>query len=176
MTTAFKLRRLDVRDLETLRDIAEETFLDTFAAQNAPENIATYVAAAFSIDRVASELTNTDSQFFFIETGADLAGYLKLNTGAAQTEQTLPNALEIERIYVRRGHQGTGLGKALMQHAIERAIAANVDWLWLGVWDQNEKAIAFYRSSGFTEFDQHDFYMGRDLQRDIMMKRPINRP
>lgn len=173
MTTAFRLRRLDARDSDALRTIAEETFLDTFAAQNEPENIAAYVAAAFNTGQVASELANEFSEFFFIEAGSDVAGYLKLNTGAAQTEQALPNALEIERIYVRRSHQGTGAGKALMHHAIARAIAAKVDWLWLGVWDQNQKAIDFYRASGFTAFAQHDFYMGRDLQHDIMMKRPI---
>ncbi len=173
MQHKFQLRQLGAIDLITLRDIAEETFLDTFAAQNEPENITEYVAAAFSSDRVAAELENKESEFFFIENGSDVAGYLKLNRGTAQTEQSVANALEVERIYVRRKHQGTGAGKALMLHAISMAGLANLDWLWLGVWDQNVKAIEFYKKSGFVEFAHHDFYMGKELQRDIMMKLAI---
>lgn len=174
MQPNFQLRQLGAIDLVALRDIAEETFLDTFAAQNEAENITEYVDAAFSYDRVAAEFENRESEFFFIENGSDVAGYLKLNWGAAQTEQSLANALEVERIYVRRKHQGTGAGKALMRYAIARAGSAHMDWLWLGVWDQNVKAIEFYTKSGFVEFAQHDFYMGKELQRDIMMKLAIN--
>lgn len=174
MQTKFQLRQLSTIDLVSLRDIAEETFLDTFASKNDAENISAYVAAAFSAGRVASELQNKNSEFFFIENGSDVTGYLKLNRGPAQTEHNLVNALEIERIYVPRKHQGTGVGKALMLHAIAMARSANVDWLWLGVWDQNVKAIEFYKKSGFVEFAQHDFYRGKELQLDIMMKLAIN--
>lgn len=173
MRPKFKLRQLDAKDFISLRSIAEETFLDTFASQNESENISEYVAAAFSAERVAAELENKDSEFFFIENGSDIAGYLKLNRGNAQTEQSVSNALEIERIYVRREYQGTGAGKALMLHAISRAALANMDWLWLGVWDQNVKAIEFYKKSGFVEFALHDFHMGKELQRDILMKLAI---
>ena len=174
MQSDFQLRQLTAIDVVALRDISEETFLDTFASQNEAENITEYVAVAFSPDRVGAELDNKESEFFFVETGSDIAGYLKLNRGTAQTEQRLTNALEVERIYVRRKYQGTGVGKVLMRHAISRAVSARMDWLWLGVWDQNEKAIEFYKKSGFVEFGQHDFCMGKDKQRDIMMKLAIN--
>jgi len=174
MKTDLSLRCLDANDLVALREIAEETFLDTFAAQNEPENISAYIASAFTSEQVASELADEASEFYFIETGSEIAGYLKLNKDAAQTEQDLPNALEIERIYVRRSHQGAGAGKAMMLKAIELARAANMDWVWLGVWDQNQKAIEFYTKSGFVEFGHHDFYMGKDRQRDLMMKLAID--
>lgn len=174
MQSNFQLRQLVAIDLVALRDIAEETFLDTFATQNEAENINDYVETAFNSDRIAAELDNKESEFFFIETGSGVAGYLKLNRGKAQTEQRLKNALEVERIYVKREHQGTGVGKALMLHAISSAVSERMDWLWLGVWDRNVKAIEFYKKSGFVEFGQHDFYMGKELQRDIMMKLAIN--
>jgi len=174
MNINFETRRLTTDDLGDLRDIAEETFLDTFASQNKPENIEAYVAATFSVERVEKELANEHSEFYFIETASSVAGYLKLNQGGAQTEQDLANALEIERIYIRRSFQGTGAGRALMHLAIEVAHTANVDWIWLGVWDQNTKAIEFYRKSGFVEFGQHDFHMGNELQHDIMMKLALN--
>lgn len=170
MNTNFETRRLSTNDLGVLRDIAEETFLDTFASQNKPENILKYVATTFSADRVEKELANENSEFYFIETASSVAGYLKLNQGEAQTEQDLAKALEIERIYIRRSFQGTGAGRALMNLAIEFANTAKMDWIWLGVWDQNIKAIEFYRKSGFVEFGQHDFHMGNELQRDIVMK------
>lgn len=174
MQSNLQFRKLNALDLNALRNIAEETFLDTFASQNEPENITEYVTAAFSSDRVAAELENKDSEFFFVESGLDVVGYLKLNRGKAQTETTLKNALEVERIYVRREHQGTGVGKALMRHAISSAVSARMEWLWLGVWDHNSKAIEFYKRTGFVEFGQHDFYMGKEQQRDILMKLAIN--
>lgn len=173
VNTTFKLRRLKMADLAALRDIAEETFLDSFASQNEPENISNYVGKAFALEQVATELANKDSEFYFIEDGWKIAGYLKLNIGEAQTEYELENALEIERIYVRRSHQGRGAGKALMLKAISVAQLAAVDWLWLGVWEKNSKAIAFYKKSGFSAFDTHDFYMGKELQHDTMMKLAI---
>ena len=174
MSIEFNTRRLSADDLVELRDLAEETFLETFASQNEPGNISAYVAATFSAERVAQELANEDSSFYFIETEIGTAGYLKLNRGSAQTEQDLVNALEIERVYVRREFQGTGAGRALMHLAIEIAKAASMAWIWLGVWDQNRKAIEFYKKAGFVEFGQHDFLMGNEVQRDLMMKLALN--
>lgn len=173
MSAEFEIRQVPAHDLSVLRDLAEETFLETFASQNEPGNIASYVAAAFSADHMAQEFATPGSAFYFIATQSIPVGYLKLNQGAAQTEQGLADALEIERIYVRSAAQGTGAGRALMQFAIETAKTTNKDWLWLGVWDQNAKAIEFYKRSGFIEFGQHDFHMGTELQRDLMMKLAI---
>lgn len=152
MQHKFQLRQLSAIDLVTLRDIAEETFLDTFAAQNEAENITEYVAAAFSSDRVAAELENKESEFFFIENGSDVAGYLKLNRGTAQTEQSIANALEVERIYVRRRHQGTGAGKALMLYAISKVGSANLDWLWLVFGIRMSKPLNFTKSLALWSF------------------------
>ena len=162
--------------MPVLRDLAEETFLETFSGQNTPDNISAYVARAFEIGAVRAEYENAQSSFHFARSGPGLAGYLKLNTGSAQTEQELENAMEIERIYARRACQGRGVGKRLMATALEAAQAAGVDWIWLGVWEHNQKAIAFYEHQGFVPFGRHSFRMGDEVQIDIMMKKKIARP
>ncbi len=174
MRPELTLRLVNANDLTLLRDVAEETFVDTFASQNEPDNIASYTSKTFSLEQVASELSNMHSEFYFMETRSGIAGYLKLNQELAQTERDLENAIEVERIYVRREHQGTGVGKALMLKAIQLARKKSADWLWLGVWDQNEKAIAFYEKAGFVEFGHHDFFLGNEKQRDLMMRLCLN--
>ena len=98
-------------------------------------------------------------------------GYLKLNTKTAQTDQVLDSSLEIERIYLTEEAQGKGIGKLLMDFSIAEAKRRNLLCLWLGVWEKNEKAIAFYKSYGFEVFADHPFKLGDDSQKDLLMKR-----
>jgi len=170
MENLYNVVPVQEHQIDILRALAHETFVDTFASMNTPENIASYTLKTFSQKQVSSELNVLGSSFFFACFGDDIAGYLKLNTGAAQTEQDLPNAMEIERIYAKRSFLGKGVGKALMQKSIAEAKSANLDWLWLGVWEENERAIEFYKRQSFQIFGQHDFFMGDELQRDILMK------
>ena len=81
--------------------------------------------------------------------------------------------MEIERIYLRGEYHGQGFGKALMQKSADLALKSGRDWLWLGVWEENKPAIEFYSRQGFEPFSQHDFYMGDNLQRDILMKKRL---
>jgi ribosomal protein S18 acetylase RimI-like enzyme len=99
-----------------------------------------------------------------------IIGYLKINTGLSQTEIVEGNALEIERIYVSKDFHGKKVGQALYNKAIAIAIEKNVDYVWLGVWENNLRAIGFYRKNGFEEFDKHIFRLGNEEQTDIMMK------
>jgi diamine N-acetyltransferase len=175
MTDALRICPVGPDELPVLRDLAEATFLNTFSSQNAPQNISAYASVAFDMDRVRAEYENAHSRFYFARTGSDIAGYLKLNTGPAQTEQDLENAMEIERIYATRAFQGQGIGKCLMATALELAREAGVDWVWLGVWEHNQKAITFYEHQGFEPFGRHSFRMGSDVQIDVMMKKKIAR-
>ena len=175
MTEHIQVHPVQPEELPILRDLAEETFLDTFSSQNTPQNISAYASVAFDMDRVRAEYENAHSRFWFARIGPDIAGYLKLNTGPAQTEQDLENAMEIERIYATRAFQGRGVGKRLMATALEAAREAGVNWVWLGVWEHNQKAIAFYEHQGFEPFSRHSFRLGDDEQTDVMMKKKITR-
>lgn len=165
-----EISRVRCDQVPELRDIIETTFLETFAHLNSAENIEIYSIQAFTSEQISKEFRTENSFFFFVYNEGALAGYLKLNTEAAQTESELEDALEIERIYVRREFQGKKLGKALYEFSTQFASKKKAQWLWLGVWDQNDKAIEFYKRQGLSEFSKHDFMLGNDLQTDILMR------
>ena len=157
-------------DLDQLTDIARDTFYQTFAKDNKPENINTYLDKAFSRATIEKELQNTGSEFYFALDNNELISYLKINRPGSQTDLNESGSLELERIYVLEEFQNRGYGKQLMDKTIEIARDQNSDYLWLGVWDQNQGAIRFYERNGFVKFDEHPFYMGEDLQTDYLMK------
>ena len=132
-----------------------------------------YLDSNFTEAKVAAEIANPDSLFFIAWMGNVPAGYLKLNTGNAQTELQDDTALEIERIYVKNTYHGKKLGQGLYHKAEEVARDKNKQFIWLGVWEENVKAIRFYEKNGFVVFGSHNFKMGEDVQTDIMMKKQL---
>lgn len=164
------IRKCNSDDSLVLRDFAERTFIDTFGPLNTPENMAAYAQAAFDPQRIAAELANPASEFYFLLDGSDLLGYVKLNEPGAQTDLNTPGMLEIERIYVRPESQGQGLGKVLIQFCIEQARQRRKKAVWLGVWEKNIKAIGFYQAMGFHKVGTHAFDMGDDHQTDFIMQ------
>ncbi|WPC12015.1 GNAT family N-acetyltransferase [Riemerella anatipestifer] len=153
-----------------MQEVSKTTFYETFAADNTPENMQKYLDESFSVKCLREELLDEFSEFYFARVNGELAGYLKLNFGASQTELKDSKAIEIERIYVLKAFQGKRVGQALYEYALQVARDRGVDYIWLGVWEQNHKAIRFYEKNGFVAFDKHLFVLGDDLQTDIMMK------
>ena len=101
-------------------------------------------------------------------------GYLKLNVGKTQTEDVIPDGMELERIYVLADFHGLGIGQKLLDFAIETALKAGVTSIWLGVWEENHRAIRFYQKNDFSTFDKHIFKFGDDDQTDLLMKRKLS--
>lgn len=157
-------------DLEVLRQVSLETFREAFAAQNDPEDFETYLREAFSIERLRREAENPETRYFLLYWGDRLAGYVKLNSGKSQTELQDPEALEIERIYVRKALQGKGLGSWLLERMKSLGREEGKKYLWLGVWEENREAIRFYERHGFVTFGKHPYYIGSDRQMDWMMR------
>ena len=156
--------------MEKLQEIARTTFLEAFSSDNSESSIETYLNKAFSLEKLTSELNNEDSEFYFARFDNNIIGYLKLNFGQSQTELKDDRALEIERIYVLKEFYGKRAGQLLYEKALQIAREADVDYVWLGVWEENSRAINFYKKNGFLEFDKHIFNLGDDEQTDIMMK------
>lgn len=129
-----------------------------------------YLDENLGLERLQSELNNSESEFYFVSRQHIILGYLKINFGQAQTELQNPKALEIERIYVLKEFQGSGVGQILFNLALQAAKNQKSEFLWLGVWEKNFKALKFYKKFGFIEFDKHIFKLGNDVQTDIMMK------
>ena len=129
-----------------------------------------YLEEGFSEEKLTNELNDTNAEFYFAKLQGQVIGYLKLNFGESQTELKDEKALEIERIYVLKEFQGKSVGQLLYDQAIKIAKNKRVDYVWLGVWEENPRAISFYKKNGFVEFDKHIFRLGDDEQSDIMMK------
>lgn len=166
----IEIRKAALTDLGQLQTIGKQTFFETFADVNTADNMKLYLEDAYSLDKLTGELTNPGSEFYFALVDNLIAGYLKINYGEAQTELKDHKSLEIERIYVLKEFQGKKIGQALYDTAFKIAGQKDMDYLWLGVWEENPKAISFYRKNGFTAFDKHVFKLGDDEQTDIMMK------
>lgn len=162
-----------VEDYKFIQQIGKETFYETFACSNSEEDMQKYLNESFSENKVKEELLNEESQFFIAWEDNVPIGYLKINTGKAQTELQDPMALEIERIYVKATHHGKRIGQLLYDKALEIAKQTNKKSIWLGVWEENPRAIRFYEKNGFVAFDRHIFKMGDDEQTDIMMRKML---
>lgn len=132
-----------------------------------------YLDESFSIGKLTEELNNELSQFYFAWVDGKVVAYLKLNLGKAQTELKEKDGLEIERIYVMGAYHGKKVGQLLYEKAIQIATEINAKYVWLGVWENNHRAISFYSKNGFVEFDKHAFWVGTDKQMDLMMKKVL---
>ncbi|MEO1258817.1 MAG: GNAT family N-acetyltransferase [Bacteroidota bacterium] len=165
----FVIKQVKISEWALLLKISKETFSATFGHLNTKENFDKYMAENLTEACVKKELANTDSTFYFYYLENKLAGYTKLNENKAQTETGLENAIEVERFYLYKAFQGKGLGRKMMEHVFQIARKKNRSRIWLGVWEKNKSAIKFYEKLGFAEFGSHDFYLGDDLQTDLMM-------
>ncbi|WP_090739205.1 GNAT family N-acetyltransferase [Paenibacillus sp. Mc5Re-14] len=168
-----KIIKCSRADLQTLQEISIETFNDTFKEQNSPENMRAYLERAFNSKQLEKELSNVSSEFFFVYFNEELAGFLKVNINDAQSEKMGDESLEVERIYIKNKFQKHGLGKYLLNKAMEIALGHNKKKVWLGVWEKNENAIAFYKKMGFVQTGAHSFYMGDEEQIDFIMTKSM---
>ncbi|MFP3512883.1 GNAT family N-acetyltransferase [Peribacillus sp. SIMBA_075] len=166
-------KKCTLEDSRKLQEISYETFNETFKHQNTPENMNAYLEKSFNLKQLEEELSNISSQFFFVYFNNEVAGYLKTNTNDAQSEDVGAESLEIERIYIKNSFQKHGLGKYLLNKAMEIAMEHNKKKVWLGVWEKNENAIAFYKKLGFVQTGAHSFYMGDEEQIDFIMTKTL---
>lgn len=168
--TDIIIRKVESSELDELLAIGKTTFTESFASQNTKADFELYMSKNFSREKFSSEYDNPHSRFFFACQGDEIVGYLKINVGDAQTDDTMEEALEVERIYVLAQHQGKRIGQLLFDKAIELAIEEGYKRVWLGVWDKNVDAIRFYERNGFFKYSTHPFKLGDDDQTDILMK------
>jgi ribosomal protein S18 acetylase RimI-like enzyme len=168
--TNIRIEKVTLNDIEKLQEIGIQTFQETFSESNSEENMKNYLEEGFSKEKLTSELSNKNSEFYFAKLDNEVIGYLKLNFGDSQTELKDNKSLEIERIYVPKEFHGKSVGQILYDKVIQVAKQKNAEYVWLGVWEENPRAISFYKKNGFVEFDKHIFRLGDDEQTDIMMK------
>ncbi len=156
-----------------LAEIGRETFAETFGPDNTPEDMAAYLDSAFGPDKQAAELADPAVRYIIAETAGQPAGFCQVKFGPGPAAVGGARLMEIVRIYARRAWIGQGVGARLMQAALDEAARAGCDAIWLGVWERNPRAIAFYRKWGFEAVGAQTFRLGSDLQRDVIMARRV---
>jgi len=164
------------KDLEKLQHISIETFRETFAGDNTATDMEKYLVTAFHRDKLKQELQNELSEFYFAYHENELAGYLKINLEKSDTTEQGKLKLEIERLYVLQRFQKAGYGRMLMEHALKVANQNEITYVWLGVWEENKRAIQFYERLGFEKTGHHYFQLGDDRQKDFMMTLDLSKP
>ncbi len=167
------IRRGTIDDAELLAVLGARTFADTFAVDNKPENMSAYLATAFSPAQQSAELTDLHTTFQIAERNGVAVGYAMLRAGSELDSVTGAKPVELVRLYVARESLGSGVGASLMEACISQASQEGFETLWLGVWEHNHRAQAFYRKWKFREVGTHIFQLGDDPQTDLLMERSI---
>lgn len=163
------IRECTLKDVISLQYIATKTFVDTFEAYNTPEDMEKYLKKAYSIEKLQNELLKEESRYYVLEIDNHVKGYLKLNWGNEQSEPMGKDTLEIQCLYIDVQYKRNGYGKKLIDFSVEKALELQKNSVWLGVWENNTNAIAFYQSLGFKKTGSHSFWVGDDEQIDFIM-------
>ncbi len=174
------LEQATANDVGTLLELAKSTFADTFLPLNNPADFADYMARAFTVENFLTELSDPMTEFWLAKAGTGMppVGYFKINKNRPhdafiEERKTDGRLCELERIYVRANQKGRGIGQKLLIKAIFLAKQDCSDWLWLGVWEKNHPALAFYEAQNFEIFGKHHFSIGDDIQVDLLMRRAV---
>ncbi len=172
-TGATVLRKATIEDTAAIVQIGMQTFYDTFAAINKKEDMDIYLAKNFNTRQVESELSDPCNTFILAEVDGIPVGYAKLRKSETPRELKGAHSIEIERVYAAKDYIGKKVGHKLIDAMLNIARQEEYDAIWLGVWEHNERAIAFYKKQGFEKFGSHPFMLGNDLQTDHLMKKDL---
>lgn len=173
MQTAIPIRRAGEDDARALAALAEKTFRAAFANSTTTANMELHCAATYGPALQLAEIRQSNIETWIAATDAGLAAYVQLRLDATLPLISGERPVEIQRFYVEAAHHGAGLPHQLMAHVVARAAAVGSTVLWLGVWERNSRALAFYKKWGFDVMGEHVFTVGNDQQHDLIMRRDV---
>ncbi len=168
----MQILKAKIEEAQSLRDFLELTFKDTYSSQNSPEDIVKHVANKFNLETILAELQNDDYQYFVVKQGEEIVACCKVVKNHL-LEGISKKTVEIERFYVHPAQKGKGLGRKLMDYCLVWAIKKHFELIWLGVWEHNLNAMAFYQKMGFQQFGTHVFVLGDDAQTDYVLTKEL---
>ena len=166
---AMTIRRGTAADAPVLTALARETFFDTFAPTNDAADMALHLERAYGVAQQSAELASPGILTLLAEAGGAAVAYAQVRTGHVPDCVTGPDPIELWRFYVDRAWHGRGVAQSLMARVMVEARAGGARTMWLGVWDRNPRAQAFYRKCGFVDVGEHVFLFGTDPQTDRVM-------
>ena len=162
-----------IANAQQISAISKQTFYQAFNAQNTQADMALFIASNFNIQATEQEIANKSNIFYLAYNNNQLCGYAKVVEKDTSDEFPNTKTLRISRIYVLNTFIGRGIGNALMQQCLNLAIELGKCIIWLGVWENNISAIAFYQKWGFEKFSTEIFVLGNDPQIDWLMKKQL---
>jgi len=172
-TTSILIRKADVGDVPALTEFGARTFYESFAADNTAEDMAKHLASAWHPDLQRREILDPALDTLLAEANGVLAGFAMVREGKTPPAVSAVKPVELWRFYVDKPWQGRGLARALMTAVEDSARARGASELWLGVWERNVRAQAFYRKCGFEKVGTQIFVVGSDPQTDHVMLRRL---
>lgn len=172
-TAQAQLRRAEPGDAAPLADLMERTFRHTFGAFNSDAEMAAHCQRNYGEAIQLREIQDPDVATFVCVAGSALIAFAQLRAGESPPEVKGAKPVEIHRIYVDRSFHGKGVAQLLMATCFDEARRREADTVWLGVWENNPKAMHFYEKYGFETVGEHVFYVGTDAQRDLVMMRTL---
>lgn len=167
------IRRASFEDIHTIMTLGIKTFRDTYGSDNDPETMQAYLVSSFSLEKIASEMAAPTSIFLLAFQGSQAVGYARLGVDTLPDCVTGPAPIRLFRMYVAQGYAGNGCGTSLMQTCLHEARQSGHQTVWLGVWEQNTRAQTFYKRQGFRPVGSQAFSFGREIQKDVLMAKPI---
>lgn len=168
---SIDIRAATAVDAPALAAFGERTFRDAFAADNQPSDVESYVSATYSAQLQREEIDDPARVTLLAERDGALVAYAQLRAGEAPACVLGPAPIELLRFYVDRPLHGRGAAHTVMRAVIGAAVARHARTIWLGVWERNPRAIAFYTKSGFRDVGSQPFMLGADRQTDRIMAR-----
>ena len=168
------IRQANSSDAASLAAIAERTFREAFAADNSEEDINLHCAQKFGAEIQSAEISDPQVTTLLAEVAGELVGFAQLRLAHAAASVKGDRPAELHRIYVSSEWHGRGVANELMRAVYAAAAQAGSDCIWLGVWERNLKALAFYRKCGFRIVGDHPFVLGRDRQRDLVLAAEVD--
>ncbi|MBS1598702.1 MAG: GNAT family N-acetyltransferase [Bacteroidetes bacterium] len=161
------------KDAALIADLSRKTFFDSFAHFNTKENMDKFMNEQFTREALMAEVGVPGNIFLLAYLAGEALGYVRMRKSENPPELGDEPAIEIARIYVVKEAIGKGVGPLLLERCIEIAKERNEKIIWLGVWEHNPRAIAFYTKWGFEKFGSHSFMLGDDKQTDWYMKKNL---
>ena len=168
------IRRATTSDAAALAELAARTFAETFAADNSAEDIDAHLRTAYGVAQQSAELADPDVLSLLACRNQVLVGFAQVRRKPAPPCVVEERAIELHRFYLTRSAHGTGVAAPLMLAAREAARELGGRHLWLGVWERNPRAIAFYLKAGFVQVGSHVFMVGGDRQTDWVLVSPLS--
>lgn len=169
----IRIEQARFEQVPAMRQVAIDSYTDTFADSNTPENLKAFFESTYNLPQLEREFHEPGSKLYLALDETEVVGFVRLRQSNEVVSYLGQNTIELQRLYVLTSAQGKSVGKLLMEKSLEYAFANKFEWIWLGVWEKNYKAQKFYERWGFERFSEHTFWMGDDPQVDWLLKKKL---